>query len=842
MPQRTRPIRLLFPAGGIHRGRALADSDPITCDDALNVRTFDRRLRSGGGSRPPLRRTLLNALPAGLIGLEMWRVASEIADFDPGELPGPGDPPEQWVRLGLGVNDDANSIVRFDALPTFGGAFTQAGGATAQRVAQWLGDAWQAVGSHPAITSISLLRANLDGEFKLYSGQASLTGGIQVWDGSSWTQFAETSGGAVNAMRIWDNKLVVAGAFTQIGPPGSMIPANRIAIYDPVTDSWSALGDGLNGTAWALEVFDIGVGPHLIVGGAFTQAGGVGRPRIARWDGGNWNSLADGIDNGEVRALRVWDGNLYVGGTFTELGGVAGRFLRVARWDGSSWHDMAWGLGGSPGAFSTGVGANEIVRSLTVFDDGEGPALWASGFFMVAGTGNGRGTPAACVARWDGSSWRGSRVGFHGSGASSGSVHAIRPIGDAFQSSLYVGGAFDTGNGIPAWAAVVDEDHGIEPGPFIIKRLHPPGANSKGSAALAASIGAVPPSLYVTAAFSSGGAGSPPFNQQAIGWGPGSTTQPIARWDGAQLHAMGADFAAIASSRYINGLGVWNSVLYATGLFAGPGTNIASWNGAAWSNLTTGLNAEGNAITVFDDGMGEALYVGGANTQAGGGTVNRIAGWDGAAWFGLQGSGETAVGVNGVVHALATDGSLLVLGGAFTAAGDGIVPATRVVGWNGTDWIQMGDGFNNTVRSLVFFDGDFYAAGAFTQSGATGVLRVARWTGTAWQQVGAGFSSNACHHLVVANGRLYALGSFANSGAEPMPGLAVLSEDKTSWEPVVSADRDIRGYLNIQTSDQTAIGAEFQGGLHLFSNMTLLGADTGINHVARAARLLEPEP
>lgn len=51
-----------FPIAGINRGEPMARQPPLSCDDALNVRTFDQRLRRGGGKRPGMLRAFTTQL------------------------------------------------------------------------------------------------------------------------------------------------------------------------------------------------------------------------------------------------------------------------------------------------------------------------------------------------------------------------------------------------------------------------------------------------------------------------------------------------------------------------------------------------------------------------------------------------------------------------------------------------------------------------------------------------------------------------------------------------------------------------------------------------------------
>ncbi len=73
------------------------------------------------------------------------------------------------------------------------------------------------------------------------------------------------------------------------------------------------------------------------------------------------------------------------------------------------------------------------VHALTVSDDGDGPALYAGGWFTTAG-----GQAVSHIARWDGSAW--SSVG---TGVNS-AVHALAAYDDGEGPALYAGGLFTT--------------------------------------------------------------------------------------------------------------------------------------------------------------------------------------------------------------------------------------------------------------------------------------------------------------------------------------------------------------------------------------------------------------
>ena len=222
---------------------------------------------------------------------------------------------------------------------------------------------------------------------------------IAKLDGDHWTPLGigmGLSGGFVWIMTEFDDgtgpALYVGGDFLEAGG----ITVNRIAKWDGT--GWSALGSGMNATVrGALTVFDDGTGPALYAGGDFWIAGGRPASRIAKWDGQSWSAVGGGTggSNNSVRCLLVHDDGsgpaLYVGGKFDSAGGVP--VNGVARWNGQVWSDVGGGVDGLPGRLGP-------VRGMVEYDDGTGPALYATGQFTEAG-----GVPASGIAKWDGTAW-----------------------------------------------------------------------------------------------------------------------------------------------------------------------------------------------------------------------------------------------------------------------------------------------------------------------------------------------------------------------------------------------------------------------------------------------------
>jgi len=447
-----------------------------------------------------------------------------------------------------------------------------------------------------------------------------------------------------------------------------------------------------------LAVFDDGTGPALYAAGDFTLAGGAAASRIARWNGASWSVLGTGT-NDRIAALAVFDSGsgpaLYAGGSFTSAGAAAA--IRFARWDGAAWSSLGGGL-------------SSWVLSIAVFDDGTGPALYAGGSFPTAG-----GVATTPIARWDGNTWSALGSGVSGFvGATR--VFALAVFDDGTGPALYAGGDFLIAGGVAvnhiarwdgsSWSAL--------------------GSGMSGSvSALAVFDGGSGPALYAGGDFDLAG---------------GVTVNRIARWDGNTWSALGTGTGGSVAALEVldDGSG---PALYAGGSFEGiigvsGARRIARWNGSNWSALGTGIQSNGgsvDAIAVFDDGSGPAIYAGGSfQFSVGGLTAIHIARWNGSTWSAL-GSGVSGADFPRIFALAAFDdgsGPALYAGGDFTVAGG--VAANYLARWDGSGWSPVGGGMTDRVWALeVLDDGSgpaLHVGGAFSTS-LGGDSYLAKWGG-----------------------------------------------------------------------------------------------------------------
>jgi len=173
------------------------------------------------------------------------------------------------------------------------------------------------------------------------------------------------------------------------------------ATYGADMDAYWDNAMGLPGADGYVTIM-MAVDSAAYVGGYFTNIGGIKSQGIAKWDGNQWQSMSGGVQGGLlacVQALAVVGTSVYVGGSFTETGGVLAPNL--ARWDGHEWHDV-------------GGGVEHTVWNLAVI----GTDLFVGGSFNRAGE-----IAATNLARWDGANWHALEGDFPGEGPGAMAVH-----------------------------------------------------------------------------------------------------------------------------------------------------------------------------------------------------------------------------------------------------------------------------------------------------------------------------------------------------------------------------------------------------------------------------------
>lgn len=382
-----------------------------------------------------------------------------------------------WSALGTGVDGAVNALAGYSPnsgtpLLFVGGDFQNAGGNPANYLAQWNDTSWSAVGSGSdldgSVHALALFDTNNFGGPQIHVGGAFTTAGppdtnrVATWTGSFWSNAGAgfALDGDVLALAVTEpdfanGDLYAGGAFKR----ANGVDVNSI-VKSQFSSQWAALGSGLSSAVRAVAVNSLT--NEVFVGGDFVFEENVGQKasHVARWNGGQWERLGEGV-NGPVHALLIHSSDLYAGGTFDVAGFSPAN--NMAKWDGGQWSALGAGMNGTVRALAwsgtdlcaggdfTSAGGTANVNRIAKWNgtawsalgagmDGEVSALTADGVNIYAG--GDFATPATRIAKWDGSAWSALGAGMNQQ------VHVLALNG----GDLFAGGDFTTpGNHIAKW-------------------------------------------------------------------------------------------------------------------------------------------------------------------------------------------------------------------------------------------------------------------------------------------------------------------------------------------------------------------------------------------------------
>ncbi len=300
-----------------------------------------------------------------------------------------------WSAFGNGFNNPVYAI-EVDASGDLyvGGEFSHAGNKRVDGIAKWANGQWNALGqglgnggysgavyaikSYPTI-GIFPAGLYIGGAFDETRGPSPVElNSVAFWDGSTFSPLAQTGAdpgvgfmGMVFALEKEGNDLYVGGVDFDL----SQVPYHgALAKYNLSTNTWSGVSDG----ATVLEEGTVNALKHesgqLYVGGDFIDANFnplfANGDYLVRFDLGspNWVAMGSpgilGIDPPSVTALEVFNGYLFVGGSFTSAYSYPASNLAKYNIASPGWSGFADGADGQVFGFSVDGSSNLYIGGL----------------------------------------------------------------------------------------------------------------------------------------------------------------------------------------------------------------------------------------------------------------------------------------------------------------------------------------------------------------------------------------------------------------------------------------------------------------------------------------------
>ena len=244
----------------------------------------------------------------------------------------------QWVAMDSGLNGHVRVLI-YDSLTArlyVFGHFTEADGAIVNGTTYFQNDEWHALGE-----------------------------GIE-----------SVAGNPVIGAAVQNDSVMVLGSFpSAVGVPNT----HRVALWNG--EEWQSIGGtGAIGGVWGIMADEDG----WVVGGNYSEIGGISSRRLARYHNGTWENLCmypDMSESAAYASIIKYQGNYVVGGNIHNFPGI---------------NEIGVLIDDTLRAMGPGILGDAWVNDMKAYHD----ELYVAGEFY-AGAGN----PGSGIMKWNGSEW-----------------------------------------------------------------------------------------------------------------------------------------------------------------------------------------------------------------------------------------------------------------------------------------------------------------------------------------------------------------------------------------------------------------------------------------------------
>ena len=479
------------------------------------------------------------------------------------------------------------------------------------------------------------------------------------------------------------------------------------------------------------DVTTIAVAPNgdIYVGGYFSNIGNLKVNYVAKYSASTstWSALGNGV-NGFVNTIAINGNDVYVGGYFSHADGI--QVNGIAKWNGTNWSAIGDGIFGG------------VVYAIA-FKDNE---IYAGGSFNHLGN----------IAKWNGSSWSALGSGLDGG------VHSISIIAN----NVYAGGRFKNA------------------GTTLVNHVAKWDGNNWSS------LGNGVTGLFLTTVWATATDGTNLYVGGFFNQAGSTSVNNIAKWDGTNWQPLGQGVFGL----------VFSIAVQSGNIYAGYGGTVSKWDGSVWTEIGIGSYTIYSIVPYSSD-----LIVGGSIVEMNDQNIKYLAKWSSSSsqWTSLGSVSGSGNGLNGYISTIYTsvNGNVYV-GGFFNAAGN--LNVKSFAKWDGNNWSSLGD-VQGTVYSITEKDNELYVGGSFADIGGTSVNNIAKWNGNSWVPLGSG-TNGPVYVIIILGNDLYVGGYFNQAGGVNCKSFA--KWDGTNWYPVGDG---VNGYiLDLVAHDNNLyVGGEF---------------------------------
>ncbi len=233
-----------------------------------------------------------------------------------------------WKPFAGGVEGiRVDAMIQFNGDLIIGGQFTKAGGVEVHNAARWDGNQWHPMGSGTwnTITQFAKTSTTLYARGGDFYGETLLA----YWNGTDWIPVPDWQYSPIDAMTVWNDKLVLGGVFFQPGNP----------MYAGLTfwngSSWSYPDTTQIQVNFAARLATLG---NTLIVGPSNYLPPFGQPagyrRLVQFDGATWVAMENGLPpNTSIGEIGLYNGKLL---------GLNDAYSAIHPVQAYEWQDSVW--------------------------------------------------------------------------------------------------------------------------------------------------------------------------------------------------------------------------------------------------------------------------------------------------------------------------------------------------------------------------------------------------------------------------------------------------------------------------------------------------------------------
>lgn len=302
-------------------------------------------------------------------------------------------------------------------------------------------------------------------------------------------------------------------------------------------------------------------------------------------------------------------------------------------------------------------------------------------------------------------------------------------------------------------------------------------------------------------------------------------------------------FGTVVPDGIIRDIAWYNNKIYACGDFNNNGgTNMSIWDGANWSFQKI-FAGPIYSVEVIND----TVYAGGHIQHSGGALISNVIQLkNNGIW---EGMGQ---GLNDTVRTLRVYDGKLYAGGYFDGTSTGSLPGSYMATWENNQWqgIGVGNGPNSPVMTMTVDGNDLYTGGRFSEvdsmSAKPGLFK---YDGSVWDSLLSSAATLSYPHtsdirnIRRVTGRTYVQGTFSMNPLVGTigSGLGYVVPSSKSLEPLTQPSMFISDFAVL--NDQAVVGGTFTMiNASMVNNVAIWNATVAVEESALLEVQVYPQP